>query len=178
MKLSPKFLATCSTLVALTISPWFLSAGAASAQTKGMVGSYVGAGGAFGVTDGGTDRTSDDRTSGGNIQGRVTVPTVPVSLRGSVLWTDDTSAIIPTLTYDIPIARNTNVYAGVGYSFVEKESQPTPLGNKDAVVLTTGVESAVVGDVILYGDAKLGINAYKGSPASAFSLQGGVGYRF
>lgn len=176
MKSLIKSIAAISSLSLLAIAPLFLSAGAASAQTKGTDATYVGAGVAIGATNGG--QGNDAAAFGGNIQGRIAVPQVPVSLRGSVLFTDKNSAVIPALTYDAPIAKNTNLYTGVGYSFVQNQGVTTPLGNRDSVVLTTGVESEVAKNIMVYGDAKYGINAYKNSPASALSFQMGVGYRF
>ncbi|MDX2096566.1 MAG: outer membrane beta-barrel protein [Leptolyngbyaceae cyanobacterium bins.59] len=177
MKVSKKIVTTVSTLSLLVIAPLMLSAGAASAQPKGTDASYVGAGMSFGATSGGN--ANDAATYGGNIQGRVAIPNAPVSVRGSVLFTDKNSTVIPTLTYDAPIARNTNLYAGVGYSFVQNQgATATPLGNRDSVVLTTGVESEVAKNVMVYSDAKYGINAYQNSSANALSFQLGVGYRF
>lgn len=171
MKLSLKSAATFSVFSALTVSAAVLSVNAASAQTaQGMDGTYVGAGVAVGV--------SGDSEVGGNIQGRFDIPNAPVSLRASVLFSEDTSAIMPLVSYDVPIRPSTNLYAGAGYSFVEKDGAETPLGNQDAVVLTTGVESAVWRDVVLYGDVKLGIDAFEDSSDSAVSFQVGAGYRF
>jgi hypothetical protein len=180
MKLSLKSFTAVSALSALVIAPILLSSGAASAQpvnqTKGFKDNYIGAGFAAGVTNGG--QTGDAANLGINIQGRVAVPKTPVSVRGAVLYGNETTAIIPSVSVDVPIAKNTNVYGGVGYSFVEKNGAPTPLGNKDAVVLTAGAETKVAKDFVLYGDTKLGVNAYQNSPASAVSFQGGLGYRF
>jgi hypothetical protein len=174
--ISKLFPAGIAALSALFIVPAFLSAGAASAGPIAFDGSYVGAGVAAGVTNGG--QQGDAATFGGNIQGRVAIPNVPVSVRGAVLFTNRNSAVMPIVTYDVPVANNTNVYIGGGYSFVQKDGQPTPLGNKDAPVVTAGAESGLGDHVVIYGDAKLGIRAYKNSPASAVSLQAGVGYRF
>lgn len=171
MKLSLKSTVLFAALSALAVTPVMLLATPASAQTTGMDGSYVGAGASIGVTE-----NSDD--FGGNIQGRFDIPTVPVSLRGAVLFSDNTSAIVPTVTYDIPVARNTNVYAGAGYSFVENEGRATTLGNQDSVVLTAGVEGTVARNVVLYSDVKLGIDAFQNSSNSAVSFQVGAGYRF
>lgn len=175
MKLSLKSVATLSALSALVLSPLFV-AGSASAQPVRFDGSYVGAGVAAGVTNGG--RNNDAANIGGNIQGRFAVPNAPVSVRGSVLFNGDNSVIIPSLTYDIPVAKNTNIYAGAGYGFVQKDGQSSQLGNKDAAVLSVGVESEVTRGVVVYSDAKYGINAYQGSGAGSLSLQGGVGVRF
>ncbi|MBD2576960.1 outer membrane beta-barrel protein [Oscillatoria sp. FACHB-1406] len=172
-----------SAIALSALSATILSAGIASAQPyrvevdkPGTDASYVGAGIAAGVTNGG--QTGDAATFGGNIQGRVAVPNAPVSVRGAVLFSDETSAIIPMVSYDQPIAKNANVYVGAGYSFVEANGKPTPLGNDNAPVIVAGGEAEVLNGVMVYGDAKWGINAYENSPADAVSLQAGVGYRF
>jgi hypothetical protein len=161
-----------ATLIAL---PVLLVPRMAMAQ-PGMTGSYVGAGIAGGVTNGG--QTDEDAVFGGNIQGRFAIPKTPISARGAVLFGGKTSAIVPTLTYDAPIGRNTNLYVGAGYSFISEDGERTQLGNRDAAVITAGVESEVAKSVIVYGDAKWGIDAYENSSADALTLQGGVGFRF
>ena len=62
---------------------------------------------------------------------------------------------MPLVSYDVLITNNANVYVDAGYSSVEKNGLPTPLGNKDAVVLTTGVEAQVTRDILVYSDVKL-----------------------
>ncbi|MBD2680241.1 MULTISPECIES: outer membrane beta-barrel protein [Nostoc] len=169
-KLTASFLAAASII---------LSGGIASAQTagtNGTNGNYIGAGIAAGATSGG--QGNDDAQLGGNVQGRYAVPNAPVSLRGSVLYGGDSAAIMPIVTYDAPIAKNTNLYFGGGYSFVTDEGQNSPLGNRNAPVVTLGVESEVANNVIAYGDTKWGIDAYKNSDADAVSFQAGLGYRF
>ncbi|BAY30941.1 hypothetical protein NIES37_36930 [Tolypothrix tenuis PCC 7101] len=161
---------------AVVVSSVVLSAGIASAQTAGTNSNYIGVGIAAGATSGG--QGNDDAQFGGNVQGRVTMPRTPVSLRGSVLFGGDATAIMPIVTYDAPIAKNTNVYFGGGYSFVTDEGKNTPLGNQNAPVVTLGAESQVANNVIVYGDAKWGIDAYRNSDADAVSFQTGVGYRF
>jgi hypothetical protein len=163
----------------IAIASVVLTAGIASAQTPsetGMNGSYIGVGTAAGVTNGG--RGNDAATFGGNVQGRAALPNSPFSVRGSVLFGGDATAIMPIVTYDAPIAKNTNLYLGGGYSFVTDEGKVTPLGNQNAPVVTLGAESEVAKNVVLYGDAKWGIDAYRNSSADAVSLQTGVGYRF
>ncbi len=161
---------------ALAVASIVLSAGIASAQTAGTNGNYIGAGVAVGATSGG--QGNDESQIGGNIQGRYAVPNAPVSVRGSVLYGGDAAAIMPIVTYDAPIAKNTNVYFGGGYSFVTDEGQRTPLGNQNAPVVTLGIESEVSNNVIAYGDTKWGIDAYRNSDADAVSFQAGLGYRF
>ncbi|MFN6565659.1 histidine kinase [Nostoc minutum NIES-26] len=163
----------------LTVASIILSAGIASAQTAGTAGTnsnYIGAGISAGATSGG--QGDDDAQFGGNVQGRYAIPNAPVSLRGAVLFGGDATAIMPIVTYDMPIAKNTNVYFGGGYSFVTDEGKNTPLGNENAPVVTLGAESLVAKNIIAYGDAKWGIDAYKNSDADAVSFQAGLGYRF
>lgn len=167
---------TLSALSILVAAPMFLSAEKASAQPTGTNANYIGGGIAAGVTNGG--QTGDAATFGGNIQGRYVIPNTPVSARGAILFSDETSAIMPIISYDLPVTNNTNIYLGGGYSFVEQNGRPSPLGNKNSVVLTTGVETQVARNIVLYSDAKLGIRAYENSPASAVSFQAGAAYRF
>ncbi|MDR9897219.1 hypothetical protein G7B40_022015 [Aetokthonos hydrillicola Thurmond2011] len=144
--------------------------------SRGMNRSYIGAGISAGVTNGG--RQNDAALLGGNVQGRYALKNAPVSVRGAVLFGGDSVAIVPTLTYDAAIAKNTNLYLGGGYSFVTDDGQASQLGNKNAPVLTLGAESQVAKNTVIYSDAKFGIDAYKGSDSDALSLQAGVGYSF
>ena len=175
MKLSLKTVAL-TTLAATAAIVNFSVSSASAAPDKGMTKGYVGAGLAGSVTNGGTG--SDGLTFGGNVQGRVAIPNTPVSVRGTVLFNGNNSALIPTLTYDIPVAKGTNVYAGVGGAFVQNQGVNSPIGTRNSVVLNAGVETQVAKGIVVYTDAKLGINAYQGSPASALGLSGGVGIQF
>ncbi|WP_414528337.1 outer membrane beta-barrel protein [Nodularia chucula] len=177
MKNILKSLLRISAFSSLVILPLMMNAGQASAQVqRGTDASYFGAGVAAGVTNGG--QNGDAATFGGNLTGRLKLGNTPVSARGNVLWSDETTSIIPEVSYDIPIANRTNAYVTGGYSFVEQNGSPTPLGNKNGVVLGAGVESEVANNFLLYTNAKVGIRAYENSPASAVSINGGVGYRF
>lgn len=176
MKGVMKSFVTISALSALAIAPIFMSVGSASAAPKkGTNAPYIGAGVAAGVTNGG--QNGDAATFGGNITGRVPLGNLPVSARGQIQFSDETSAIIPHLTVDVPIAKGTNLYVGGGYSFVEENGKPTPNGNKDGVAVVAGVESEVGKNFLIYSNATVGINAYENSPASAVSVNAGVGLR-
>jgi Outer membrane protein beta-barrel domain len=172
MKLSVKSAAIFSALSALLVSP-LVMAGSASAQTfqpNGMSGSYLGGGVSVGV--------SNDAVVGGNVQVRLNSSEAPVSLRGAALISGNSTAIIPTLTYDAPIAPNTNLYAGAGYSLVTDKGSQSPLGDKDSVVLTAGLETAVQRHITLYGDVKVGLDAFENSNDAAVAAQLGAAYRF
>ena len=162
-------------LFSLLIIP-ALTARSASAMPSGTRASYLGGGISTGFTNGG--QTGDAATFGGNVQGRLAIPSTPISARGSILFSKETSAIIPMISYDIPVTNKANAYLGAGYSFVEANGKPTPLGNKNSVVLATGLETEVTKNIVFYTDAKLGIKAYQNSPASAVSFQAGAAYRF
>ncbi|MDJ0797249.1 MAG: outer membrane beta-barrel protein [Calothrix sp. MO_167.B12] len=172
MKLTTLKTSVLSTIIVTSI---VLSAGIAAAQT-GTNASYIGAGVAAGITNGGRD--NDAAVFGGNVQGRYAIPEQPVSIRGAVLFGGDATAIIPTVTYDVPIAQRSNMYIGAGYSFVTDENRNSQLGNRNAAVITLGAESEVHKNVVVYSDAKWAIDAYESGPADAVSIQAGVGYRF
>lgn len=176
MKFSLKSTAILSALAVLIASP-FAMAGSASAQpvpARGMTGSYLGGGVAGGVST----ADGNDTTVGGNIQARFNDNRTPISLRAAALVGGDGAAVMPMVTYDAPIARNTNLYAGAGYSIVTDEGSASPLGDKNSVVLTAGVETAVQQNVALYGDVKLGLDAFENSNDPAVGVQLGAAYRF
>lgn len=177
MKRLIKSFVTISALSSLVVAPLFLSAGQASAEPqKGTDASYIGAGVSAGVTNGG--QIGQDAQFGGNLSGRLKLGNTPFSARTQLLFTEQTTAIVPQVSVDAPIAKGTNVYLGAGYSFVEANGQQTPLGDRDGVALTAGVESEVAKNFLLYSNATVGMKTYQNSDASAVSLQGGLGYRF
>ncbi|WP_017318768.1 hypothetical protein [Mastigocladopsis repens] len=180
MKRLLKSFVTISALSSVVVAPIFLASGEASAlprpTRKGTDASYVGAGVSAGVTNGG--QNGDAATFGGNVSGRLKLGNTPLSARGQVNFSDQTSAIIPHVSADVGIARGTNAFVGVGYQFVEANGKPTPSGNKDGVAVVAGVESEVGRNFLIYSNATLGVNAYENSPASALSINGGLGYRF
>lgn len=174
-----KSFVTISALSSLVVAPVLLGAGEASAQPQKQSGtnaSYVGAGVSVGVTNGG--QNNDAATFGGNLTGRLKLGNTPFSARGQVNFSDQTSAIIPHVSADVGIAKGTNAYVGVGYQFVEQNGRPTPSGNDDGVAVVAGVESEVARNFLIYSNATVGINAYENGPASAVSINGGLGYRF
>ena len=175
MKFSIKSAAVFSALSMLVVSP-LMMAGSASAQTiaaNGMSGSYIGGG-----VSAGFNNPNGDTTVGGNVQVRLDSAKSPVSLRGAALIGGNSTAIMPVLTYDAAIAPNTNLYGGVGYSFVTDKGNASPLGDKNSVVFTAGVETAVQRNVVLYGDVKVGLDAFRNNNNAAVSTQGGIAYRF
>ncbi|GAB4141967.1 MAG: hypothetical protein Fur0046_18210 [Cyanobacteria bacterium J069] len=108
-------------------------------------------------------------------QGRLDLPNSPISIRGTVVLNQDIEAVMPGLTYDVPVGNAANVYAGAGYAIVRPGAQ-TPLGDRNGVVITTGVEASVGRRVVVYGDFR-----YRPGPAATtenMQMQLGIGHRF
>jgi F0F1-type ATP synthase membrane subunit c/vacuolar-type H+-ATPase subunit K len=145
-------------------------------QSIGTKASYLGAGIAGGLT---SDSASGAQAkSGGSLYGRYAIPQTKLSARGGVVFTDKISAVTPKLTYDVGVAPGTNLFFGAGYNFVNEQTASTPLGNKSAPVLSLGVESELANNVLVFGSADLGVNAYQNNNNTAVALQGGAGFRF
>ncbi|NJP11995.1 MAG: hypothetical protein HC866_23080 [Leptolyngbyaceae cyanobacterium RU_5_1] len=126
------------------------------------------------------NQTGSAPSSNGGVQfqGRYDLPNSPLSVRGSLYVGDRARAVMPAVTYDVPVAKNTNVYAGAGVSFVKAAAgKSTPLGSQTGVMITTGVESEISKGVIVYGDAKW-LPGNQGSVNEPIRYQLGVGHRF
>lgn len=115
----------------------------------------------------------------GQFQGRLDVPNIPISVRGVAYSSEDAKAILPMLSYDVGVTNNANIYAGAGYAFVNSSGADTPVGDRNGVVLSTGVEAKVMNNLIIFGDAKLRVNQLEGGANhSPMRFQFGVGYGF
>ncbi len=146
-------------------------------ESIGTDASYLGAGVLGGLTT--SNAPGEQARSGGSLYGRYAIPQTKLSARGSLVITDKISSVTPKLTYDIGVAPGTNVMLGAGYNFVNEATANTPLGNKSAAVLSLGAESQLANNVMVFGSADLGLNAYRNSTNSnAIAIQGGAGYRF
>lgn len=121
--------------------------------------------------------TSNDAI-GSQFQGRLDLPN-RFSLRGSAFVSDGATAVIPSLTYDVPVSAGTNVYAGAGYAVVNTGTGgSTPLGDQNGVVLTTGIEAAAGKNLVIFGDTKLNLNHDRASGSNPLRFQFGAGIRF
>jgi Outer membrane protein beta-barrel domain len=176
MKFSIKS-AAMSALSVLVVAPALLAANSASAQTaaRGMTGSYLGGGATVGLNG---EVGNNDANVGGNIQGRYAVPGAPVSVRGAALINGDSVNLVPTVTVDLGVAPNTNVYLGAGYNFNTNAGVTSSLGNQNSAVVTAGVETAVQRNIALYSDVKVGIDGVANSNKTPVSIQVGAAYRF
>jgi hypothetical protein len=145
-------------------------------QAIGTNSSYLGAGVSSGLTN--DSSAGSQAKSGGTLYGRYSIPQSQLSARAGIVFTDKISAVTPKLTYDIGVAPGTNIFLGGGYNFVNETNASTPLGNKSAPVLSLGVESQLANNVLVFGSADLGVNAYQNSNNTAIAIQGGAGFRF
>jgi hypothetical protein len=148
----------------------------AAPQSVGTNSNYLGAGISSGLTN--DNGVGSQAKSGGTLYGRYAIPQSKLSARAGIVFTDKVSAVTPKLTYDIGVAPGTNIFLGGGYNFVNETNASTPLGNKSAPILSLGVESQLANNVLVFGSADLGVNAYQNSNNTSIAIQGGAGFRF
>ena len=175
-----RFIKSCLTISAISsllIAPAVLSAGSASAQPRRSCDyTYVGGGIGAQVTNGGQD--NDAANIGGNIQGSLPVQGTPIDVKTKVLWNNDATTINPEIAAGTCLGSRTKVYGAVGYSFVEQDGKSTPLGNKDSVTASVGVESQVKKGIVVYSNATVAVDGYENSSALPVNVGGGVGFNF
>lgn len=136
-------------------------------------GSYIGVGPTFGITN---DSQSDGQQVGGVISLRYKFLETPVSFRTQALIGQGT-AIIPTISYDVPISWTTDLYLGAGVSFAN--GGPSPTGDQTAFALQPGIDYMMPNsNLALFGNAVVAFDAYRNGGGTAFSVQTGLGLRF
>ncbi|MGI0490432.1 hypothetical protein ACN4EG_01360 [Alkalinema pantanalense CENA528] len=144
-----------------------------SAQAQAAYGSYVGVGPAIGLTKGGN---GEEREISGLIAARYKFLEAPISIRAQGFIGSGT-AIVPTISYDVPINWQTDAYLGLGASV--HLGGNTPVGNKTAFAIQPGIDYSLPNsNVVVFGNAVIAFDAYKRSGGTAASIQGGVGIRF
>jgi hypothetical protein len=99
-----------------------------SASAQAAYGSYVGVGPTIGFTDGPQD---NGRQIGGVLAVRYKLLETPVSFRAQALIGSGT-AVVPTISYDVPLNWQTDAYLGAGVAFASGDS-PSPVGIKPAL---------------------------------------------
>jgi hypothetical protein len=145
---------------------------AQSAQAQAAYGSYVGVGPAIGLTKSNTD----DRKISGLVSGRYKLLEFPASIRAQA-FLGSGAAIVPTISYDIPINWQTDAYIGVGAAV--HLTGDTPVGNKSGFAIQPGIDYMIPNsNMVLFGNAVIAFDAYKNSNSTAASIQGGLGVRF
>lgn len=141
------------------------------ASAQAAYGSYVGIGPSFGLTRG----ENSDRQVSGVVAARYKFLTAPISARTQALIGSNV-AIVPTISYDIPINWQTDAYIGAGVAI--PIGGDTPVGNKTSFAIQPGIDYSLPNsNVVVFGNAIISFDAYKRGGAAA-SLQGGVGLRF
>lgn len=169
-------LGMCSAVVgglALGIGVMLATPSAASAQAA--YGSYIGIGGSIGLSDGGT---GDDVSGGGVIAVRYRFLEAPISLRGQLLISES-SAFVPTISYDVPLSWQTDAYIGVGAAIQDSNNNSSPVGNQTAFVIQPGIDHVFPdSNLVVFGNAIIAFDAYKNSNDTAAAIQAGVGVNF
>lgn len=169
-------LGMCSAVVgglALGIGLILATPSAASAQAA--YGSYIGIGGSIGLSDGGT---GDDVSGGGVIAVRYRFLEAPISLRGQLLISES-SAFVPTISYDVPLSWQTDAYIGVGAAIQDSNNNSSPVGNQTAFVIQPGIDHVFPdSNLVVFGNAIIAFDAYKNSNDTAAAIQAGVGVNF
>ncbi len=162
-------LATATVTAGVTMAP-----GMAEAQVA--YGSYVGIGAAAGLTKDAT--TGQGGGLQGVLAGRYRFLTMPISLRAQAFLFGNDFAVVPTVSYDVPLSWNMDAYLGAGIS-LPGGSSPTVVGNKTAFVLQPGIDYMFPNsNLVAFGNAIFAFDAYRGSGNMAVSVQGGMGIQF
>ncbi|MBE9056822.1 hypothetical protein [Sphaerospermopsis sp. LEGE 08334] len=139
------------------------------AQAQVAYGSYVGIGPVVGLTE--------DTQLGGVLAVRYKLLETPVSFRAQALIGQGT-AIVPTVSYDVPLNWQTDVYLGAGMVLTSGDTA-SPVGNKISFALQPGIDYVVPNsNTVIFGNAIIAFDAYRNGGGTALSLQGGVGLRF
>jgi hypothetical protein len=149
-----------------------------SVSAQAAYGSYIGVGGSVGLTDGGLE---DGEAAGGVVALRYRFSEqVPLSIRAQALISD-TTAIVPTLSYDIPLNWYTDAYIGAGIAIQDADvgEEPSPVGEQTSFVIQPGIDYNVPRSrLVIFGNAIIAFDAYRNSSDAAAALQAGVGLRF
>ena len=162
-------------VAAPTIAAGFSLANANPASAQAAYGSYIGIGPSFGITHG--SREEPGKVAG-VVAGRYKFLTAPISIRTQVLI-GNSVAIVPTVSYDIPLSWRADAYVGAGASIPLSGDRTTPVGNKASFAIQPGIDYALPNsDFVLFGNAIIAFDAYEKGGGTAASFQGGVGVRF
>jgi hypothetical protein len=139
------------------------------AQAQVAYGSYVGIGPTVGFTE--------DSQLGAVLGFRYKLLETPISFRTQTLIGKGT-AIVPTVSYDMPLNWQTDAYLGAGL-VINSSDAVSPVGNKISFALQPGIDYVIPNsNTVIFGNAIIAFDATRNSGNMAVSLQGGVGLRF
>jgi len=178
MKCCPAGLSTPfhKALAVLSFSAIALAVGLAQpTAAQPAYGSYIGVGGGLG-------HESDDDGQldvAGVIAARYKFLKSPISARAQLFIDRDSVAIVPTVSYDIPVSWQLEPYIGGGVAFATNGSI---VGDGVSFVLQPGVDYAIPNtQLVVFGNALVAFDAYDGGDKdgdTAVSIQTGVGWQF
>lgn len=161
---------------ALAFSVGLMLATPSAASAQAAYGSYIGIGGSIGLSDGGSG--NNDVSGGGVIAVRYRFLRAPISLRGQLLISDST-AFVPTVSYDVPLSWQTDAYIGVGAAIQDSNNNASPVGDQTAFVIQPGIDHVFPdSNLVVFGNAIIAFDAYKNSNDTAAAIQAGVGVNF
>ncbi|WP_155523543.1 hypothetical protein [Nodosilinea nodulosa] len=164
-------LATAAIVTGAAIAPQ-------AAEAQVAYGSYVGVGAGVGVTN--DAATGQGSNLQGVIAGRYRLLRYPVSVRAQAFIFGGQFAFVPTVSYDVPLSWNTDVYVGAGASFTGGGSNtPSVVGDKTSFVLQPGIDYLFPNsNLVAFGNAIFAFDGYQQGGNMAISVQGGVGIQF
>lgn len=144
------------------------------ASAQAAYGSYVGVGATYGMN---RDANGEGRQVGGVLTARYKLLEVPLSVRATALI-GSSPAIVPTVSYDVPITWQMDAYLGAGVAFANSD-KPSPVGNKTSFALQPGIDYIIPNsNTVIFGNAIIAFDAYRNGGGTAVSVQGGLGFRF
>jgi hypothetical protein len=163
----PSFLAIIAPILAInTIS--------SPASAQAAYGSYIGVGATLGVSADHQDRGDD---FGGVVALRYKLLEVPISFRTQALISNGV-AVVPTISYDIPLSWQTDAYIGIGAAFAAGDT-PSPVGDQTSLAIQPGVDFMLPNSQLaLFTNAIISFDAYRNGNGTAVSVQGGLGMKF
>jgi hypothetical protein len=166
-----------ASLLALTATVAGSALAPEAAEAQVAYGSYVGIGAGVGLTN--DAATGQGSGMQGVIAGRYRLLRYPVSLRAQGFIFGGEFAFVPTISYDVPLSWNTDVYVGAGASFVGGGNNPSIVGDKTAFVIQPGIDYLFPNsNLVAFGNAIFAFDAYRQGGNMAISVQGGVGIQF
>lgn len=144
------------------------------AIAQAAYGSYIGIGPSLSLTE---NSAGEGRQVGGVVSIRYKFLKLPVSLRTQALIGANT-AVVPTVSYDLPLNWQTDAYLGAGVVFAGGNT-PTPVGNQTSFALQPGIDFVVPNsNTVIFGNAVIAFDAYSNGGGNAVSIQGGIGLKF
>lgn len=161
-------------LISLGAITFLVAATSQPVLAQAAYGSYIGIGSSVALTD---DATGEGRQVGGAIAVRYKILELPISLRTQAFIGANT-AVVPTISYDVPLGWQTDAYLGAGLVFASGNT-PSPVGNRTSFALQPGIDFIVPNsNTVIFGNAVIAFDAYRNGGGNAVSVQGGVGLRF